>query len=570
MKDFNNNNEDKMIKIQEISETKKMNINDDNSDIYDNILENQIQKRAFLTNIPSNIEKKQKLNELKHLKDRKKSLIKKINLVKDKKNEMDKISFNNIEKYKIDNNMLINDKKKINSLEQNLIDKLNEIKQQIKTLVKKEDENLKEKSEEKIKLNKENKKFDESIIKEQFLNQNRIRLKEIENKYKNMQKELLFKEKILEDKKKENLRIRKEEEIKLTRKRKNVNEKKMEEIKKEIIPNYLNSKNNLFQKMEQNFVENEKKLIHNVTTERKSKNIFYKQNNDLEGEKIDFQKHKNNLEERAKEQSENMKKLWHSRSMMLKPYQNSKNKIIFQKEIKEEKIIVENNKKQNRKIYSKDKVKLPAINEKLKEESEWRKIDIKNLKGKERINFIHKKYMQKGLKILNAFQNLDFGKKYIIGKNKKANNIQTKKVDSISYSQSINKKNIQNLFPRKNIIIPNNKTVEYNNIKRGREKNQKEIKDLKKVKKREFNNWKGYIKNKGVKDIDTDGLIIINKKIERLDEKVRLSKELMRIKGGYDSDVKLSKEINNNLVDSIKGKLAILDELYIDNSKNDD
>ena len=570
MKDFNNNNEDKMIKIQEISETKKMNINDDNSDIYDNILENQIQKRAFLTNIPSNIEKKQKLNELKHLKDRKKSLIKKINLVKDKKNEMDKISFNNIEKYKIDNNMLINDKKKINSLEQNLIDKLNEIKQQIKTLDKKEDENLKEKSEEKIKLNKKNKKFDESIIKEHFLNQYRIRLKEIENKYKNMQKELLFKEKILEDKKKENLRIRKEEEIKLTRKRKNVNEKKMEEIKKEIIPNYLNSKNNLFQKMEQNFVENEKKLIHNVTTERKSKNIFYKQNNDLEGEKIDFQKHKNYLEERAKEQSENMKKLWHSRSMMLKPYQNSKNKIIFQKEIKEEKIIVENNKKQNRKIYSKDKVKLPAINEKLKEESEWRKIDIKNLKGKERINFIHKKYMQKGLKILNAFQNLDFGKKYIIGKNKKANNIQTKKVDSISYSQSINKKNIQNLFPRKNIIIPNNKTVEYNNIKRGREKNQKEIKDLKKVKKREFNNWKGYIKNKGVKDIDTDGLIIINKIIERLDEKVRLSQELMRIKGGYDSDVKLSKEINNNLVDSIKGKLAILDELYIDNSKNDD
>ena len=49
--------------------------------------------------------------------------------MKDKKNEMDKISFNNIEKYKIDNNMLINDKKKINSLEQNLIDKLNEIKQ---------------------------------------------------------------------------------------------------------------------------------------------------------------------------------------------------------------------------------------------------------------------------------------------------------------------------------------------------------------------------------------------------------------------------------------------------------
>ena len=66
MKESDNNNEDKKMKMVEISETKKLNnnINDDNSDIYDNILENQIQKRAFLTNIPSNIEKKQKLNAL--------------------------------------------------------------------------------------------------------------------------------------------------------------------------------------------------------------------------------------------------------------------------------------------------------------------------------------------------------------------------------------------------------------------------------------------------------------------------------------------------------------------------
>ena len=568
MKESDNNNEDKMMKMLEVSETKKLNnnINDDNSDIYDNILENQIQKRAFLTNIPSNIENKQKLNELKHLKERKKSLIKKINLVKNKKNEMDKISFNNIEKAKIDNNMLNNDKKKINSLEQNLIDKLNEIKQQIKTLDKNEDENLKEKNKEKMILNKENKKFDESIIKQHFLNQNRIRLKEIENKYKNMQKELLDREKILEIKKEENLKIKKEEEIKLMRKRKNENEKKMEEIKKDIIP--INHKNNLFQKMEQNFIEKEKKLIHDVTTQRKLKNIFYKQNIDLEAEKIDFQKHKNNLEERAKEQSENMKKLWHSRSMMLKPYQNSKNNKTFQ--IEEKIVVVENNKKQDRKKYSKDKVKLPPINEKLKEESEWRKIDIRNLKGKERINYIHKKYMQKGLKILNAFQNLDFGKKFILGKNKKAKSIETKKVGSISYSQSIHKKNIQNLFPRKNIIIPSNKTFEYNLIKKGKEKNQKEIKDLKKVKKREFNNWNGYLINKGIKEIDTDGLIVINKKIERLDEKVKLSQDLMRINGGYESDSKLAKEMNNNLVNSIRGKLAILDELYIDNSNNDE
>ena len=44
----------------------------------------------------------------------------------------------------------------------------------------------------------------------------------------------------------------------------------------------------------------------------------------------------------------------------------------------------------------------------------------------------------------------------------------------------------------------------------------------------------------------------------------------MRINGGYESDSKLAKEMNNNLVNSIRGKLAILDELYIGNSNNDD
>jgi hypothetical protein len=396
-------------------------------------------------------------------------------------------------------------------------------------------------------------------------------LKEIENKYKNMQKELLFKEKILEDKKKENLRIRKEEEIKLKRKRKNVNEKKMEEIKKEIIPNYLNSKNNLFQKMEQNFVENEKKLIHNVTTERKSKNIFYKQNNDLEGEKIDFQKHKNNLEERAKEQSENMKKLWHSRSMMLKPYQlitNNNNKI----NQNEEKITkIENSEKKDRKQYSKEKVKLPPINEKLKQESEWRKIDIKNLEGKERVNYVKKKYMQKGIKMLNVIQNLDFGKKYILEKNKNRNlsdvKQKQKKIDDISFSKA---NRITN-FKLKKIIIKNNKLAK-SNINKKRAKDPKEINYLKdlKIKKKEYHKWENYFSKKEENKLDTEGLLNISKNIERLDEKIKMNRELMKINGGYENNEKLGKEVNNCLIDSIKGKLAILDALSFNKEDKED
>ena len=54
--------------------------------------------------------------------------------------------------------------------------------------------------------------------------------------------------------------------------------------------------------MKQKFLERENKLIHDTTNERKIKNLFYKQNINLE------------------EQIKNMKKLWHSRSMILKQY----------------------------------------------------------------------------------------------------------------------------------------------------------------------------------------------------------------------------------------------------------
>ena len=49
-------------------------------------------------------------------------------------------------------------------------------------------------------------------------------------------------------------------------------------------------------------------------------------------------------------------------------------------------------------------MKLPIINEKLKEESNWRKIDIKNLKGKERINHVNKNIFKKIIYYLNSLK----------------------------------------------------------------------------------------------------------------------------------------------------------------------
>jgi len=480
MSEKNNKSENKIIKGEDISEIKKENNNNINLDFYNDIIENQIQKRSFLTNIPS--------------------------------------LYNN-------NNMYNNNIKNINCVEKNLNDKLNEIKEQIKILNKNN-----------IEYNSEN-KYDENNIKIQLMKFNKIRLKEIENKYKNKQKEILIN---LE----KNYEIKKDNKI-------------FEDIKNN---KKIKDNNNiiLYQQMEQKFLEKENKLIHDTTNERKIKNLFYKQNINLESEKIDIINYKKNLEKRAEEQTKNMKKLWHSRSMLLKQYQNIKNnKTVVQNEINIE--ISKNNedKKIDRKEYSKKNVKLPIINEKLKEESNWRKIDIKSLKGKERINYVNKKYFHKNNLLLNSLKSLNFGKKFIFGKKKKhSNNIKEIKFDN-NYS-SCDRKNVQPI----NIIIPRNKTVDYNNIKKEKINYLKEFRNKNK---KEFHKWNKYIK-KDKEELDKDGIYIINKKVEKLDEKVKMKKELMNVNGGYENNTELGNKVNLILIDSIKGKLTVLNELFYDDN----
>ena len=578
MSDKINNNKNEKEKIYEINEISK-----ENNNIYNNnnYFVNKVQKPIFLTNVSPNIniiDYKMILKEIKGLKERKNSLIKKINSVRNKREEMNEISFNNISKSNVNINIINNNKKDLNSLEKNLIDKLNEIKEQIKAIDKNDNDNnnLILRNENKIKLIKKNVKFDESSIKEQLLNYNKERLKEIENKYLNEQKEILNRENDLNIEKELNLRIRKEEEIELRIKRKLENEKKMEDLRKDLnkifSSNKNNNNNNLYQKMEKNFIERENKLIQDARTEKKLKNFFYKQNLNLENEKLDFYINKENNERRAKEQTEYMKKLWHSRSMMLKPYQlitNNNNNKINQNEEKITKI--ENSEKKDRKQYSKEKVKLPPINEKLKQESEWRKIDIKNLEGKERVNYVKKKYMQKGIKMLNVIQNLDFGKKYILEKKKNRNlsdvKQKEKKIDDISFSKA---NRITN-FKLKKIIIKNNKLAR-SNINKKRAKDPKEINYLKdlKIKKKENHKWENYFSKKEENKLDTEGLLNISKNIERLDEKIKMNRELMKINGGYENNEKLGKEVNNCLIDSIKGKLAILDALSFNKEDKED
>ena len=65
-----------------------------------------------------------------------------------------------------------------------------------------------------------------------------------------------------------------------------------------------------------------------------------------------------------------------------------------------------------------------------------------------------------------------------------------------------------------------------------------------------------------------DGINIINKKVEKLDEKDKMKKEIMNLSWGYENNTELGNKVNLILIDSIKGKLTVLNELFYDNNIN--
>ena len=95
--------------------------------------------------------------------------------------------------------------------------------------------------------------------------------------------------------------------------------------------------------------------------------------------------------------------------------------------------------------------------------------------------------MSKGLKMLNAIQNLDFGKKYVLGKGRNLSDIRKKRNDNTSFSMANKRRRIE----LKKIIIKNSKMAEYNFKKRTIE--PKEINYLKDIKIKKGNFMSGKI-----------------------------------------------------------------------------
>ena len=601
------NNKNKALVIEQKENKKKSDHNCRNKKYRNNLYKTELQSGTeevkkiknllpISNEITNNEKNKEKKVLLKNLKQKEDNIIKEINNVKNQKNEMGEISYNNISKAKIDDTLHNNKIKDLNKLEVNLIDKLNEIKRQINDITKTNNYSPnKNKTRFYLKSNSNynnsnsnninNNNYNSSINKIQLLEQNEIRLMEIEKEYKNKQKELLELEEQTKNQKIKNLLEQREEEKKIINERKKKGDEMMENIKKNTQPP-PDSKNCLYYKMEQNYQENEKQLLQKVKTERKAKNLYYKQNVDLDNIKSELQNFRNVQIQRATEQANNMKKVWHSRSMILKQYQTP-----VMKTIKESEIAQDNNDKiiklskkglfLDRKIYSIKKVHLPPIDKKLKQDMIKKQIDIKTLKGKERIDFVNEKYMQKGFKLKNINQDLDFGKKYVFGKKKNTiknkifynenDNLQShqKKLGNSFSNNEFNINNHKNIITNKNNEKLNNAMVSSADKIRIKKdpRTINYLEEFKNIKIPQYHKWRKFIVKKDTEKYDAEGVQHINSQIESLDEKVNMGKELMKVKGGYENNVEFGNKLNSMLVDSIKGKLAIIKEVYNDKNK---
>jgi len=636
---FSQNNSNSKSKI---SDEFKIKLNDiTKNDIeYQNILP-LIQKGSYLTSLPENIYtnnknhnnntiKKIKYKEtekiLKNLKNKENSLKIEISKVKNKKERLINVSSGNLYSSPIEKNRNNHQEKELKSLENNLLEKLDEVKNQIKEIYEREEAAKKNRShliqdfikkyeneESPEKLNQryisKNNNTERTIIRLQkecnIKNQNRFKDKE-KSEYKQMQ------ENEEKDRDKDNDKKELEQKMLYLKDFKENEKNKIKERKKKIdeqilkikeqIKNERNKvhplKNYLFYKMANSFEEKERILLKNKKLEKKAQIVGKDELRQLH-EKM--KETKMELEKKAKEKAISMKKSWHSRSLVLPKYKSPIIKIIEENEKKkikeeEEKQIKKNKFYEDKKNYFKDMVLLPKINKSLRNDIIKKNFSILNLHGKNRVKYIkeelkkigkmrqdnynieNKRFKQSNsLSKYNKIINNDKNSYSKINKTdkivKSSNNNKITKINRINKSDkkiNLNKNNSADLNgkSKKNIIDKINKInipkVTSTSMKKRIKRNPKEIDYLKEFEKNNKNASYNWDKYMNNDDEDAVNIQIIKSQIEALEDKAERKQKLMKMNGGFNSNQKLGNDASNLLFNSIKGKLSVIKALNKD------
>jgi hypothetical protein len=587
-----NNEKKEEIKEEKIDENNlnQVNQNEVNHNNISNILNisntdimNLVKSQSYLTNLPLSSDmskhknqttdinlvrlKKENQKTLNNLKEKENSICLEINAIKQKKINLENISYElNGPKSIVEQNIKNNELKKLRNSENNLLEKLESVKQQIVTLLN---------NDKKVDRKNNIKEYVERI---NFLEANNYysstkTLETERNKYRQKQLQDLEKAKIKKEneynKQKEEQKKLKEDFIKefrkkeqeIIHKRKMLVDEKMKEAKK-FSKNSINSdpKNYLYNRLANEYEENEKKFLQKQKYEKKK----------ISGiEEISIVKRriiecKYELEKRRIDKTNQMKQLWHSRSIAVAKYPSN---ILKQVNEYDSKKVEEEEKQKMRKIvlskekerYVKENVSLPPICEKLKNEREKRQISFLNMEGKERVQCIKNEIDKK---IKNKYSIVE---ESIL-----------KKLELLKASRQKKSKSREKIFGQKLVKSASEaKIIKYNNVrnllgeslstKKLRMKKPNEINYLEQLRKerkihsKNFVDWDKEIKN--VKSEKGGSLEIIKKQIEYLDEKFKMEKDLIKVKGGYLNNQDLGNNMNNMIINAIRGKLALIDNM---------
>ena len=488
----------------------------------------QINENFFKNNIIINNNKKEN-KTLKNLIEKQNNLFNDMDKIKLKKKYLNEYSLNNLSKNnKLYKNIQKDTLKNLEQTENNILEKITSINQQIKDINKNKRVNENEdnqKPEEKKEVKKEKKvKNDEKYLPYQKI-------------MKDAEKGMIKKGKEFDKYEKEKNLQKSLEIIEKIKKGKEFEKSRSKKIKLEVVKtrpfinsyNKRNKKNYLYIKMANSFEKKKEELISN---KKKNKNSAddkkeFNLNDYLTKKKIE-----------SKENTNKLHKLWKERSNILSKYKSSSYfKVLYSDEgfKQKEKKIKENIKKlyNDKEKYSKEKIHLPPISNILKREREKEYVLIKkrNILKKNNSNLSNRE----SKKMLNKEKNL---------KEKKI----TKSYSSISIN-NINKKNgIVNIYGH-----INKKTL----------KNPKDFNYLEEIRKERLMNSENstidLISNNN-KDVD---ISIIKGHIQLMEEKYKRDKELLKIQGGYAHNHELGDKMNQLLVNSIKNKLDMIENMNI-------
>ena len=490
-----------------------------------------IKSGSYLTELPSNAynnnkknlntTKKTKYKEsskvMKYLKEKELSLNKEISNIKDKKERLMNVSFNNIGLSDIEKNRNNYEKKKLQTIENNLMEKLNEVKFQIKGILQRE------------KLLKNSKsELIQNFIK-RYENEDTSNFR----KYLKISKKIMFtnphrEENKIEEKKEDINESKKEKEKEKTEEDKK-KEKRRKKIKEEVSKLAKNPtpQKYLFFQMANKF-EEEQKLIYQ--SNKTTKKIEIDRKEELKKFYKEYKEKQKEMKEKCTKKSEEMKKQWRSNSLILQKYK-SPLKIARGIDDKEkEKLKIEEFKKKIEENKLNLKIPLPKINENLRKQNLKQNLSLNDLKGRDRVKHIKEElnHIKKLIKRSYDLENKRYKQSNILNRHKLEIKITNK-----NKSKTINK--IENKNKKVNVVI--------NYLEDSKRNSNKNIIWDKYL--YEPENMKTNIRN-------------IKGQIEGIDNNVEMKKEILKINGGFFNNQKLGNELSNLLINSINGKFSVI------------